>query len=87
MLRRLTLLAAAAGLALGAVPALADGWDHHGGGDWHERWDHRGGPGDWRGPCCYQPWVYSPPPPVYYAPPPPAYYAPPPGVSFNFGFR
>lgn len=89
MLFRLTLFAAAVGLALGATPARADGWEHGGWGhdhwgwhDWHG-W-HEGWHGDWHGD--YHPWVYTPPPAVYYAPPPPAYYAPPPGVHFGFSW-
>jgi hypothetical protein len=81
MLARTLILSVAAALTLGAVatPARADWdrgrWGWRGGGDWHHPWG---------GPCCFHPWVYAAPPPVYYPPPPPVYYAPPPGISFGF---
>jgi hypothetical protein len=84
MTPRLTVLAAVAGLAFCATPALADGWghDHWRWHEWHEWREHH----PWAGPGYYRPWVYTPPPPVYYPPPPPAYYVPPPGITFGFSW-
>jgi hypothetical protein len=62
---RASLLAAAAGLAIGAFPGHAFA-DHH--GHWH---------GHWHGPYRGYAGGYYPPPPVVYGRP---YYAPPPVV-------
>ena len=81
--RRASLAAALAGLAIVGVGASANAYD-----GWHRHWGHGWPHHEWRGHYYggwYRPYYYAPPPVVAY-PPAYGYYGDygPPGVSLNF---